>query len=97
MTDLVNIVLLRAQAGKSPLLGNTLVELVTQTRREPGCVMCELNQSRDNPNTWMVYERWRGDDALANHMQQPYVALFLQRMGDLVSHAPEVQPFNHCG
>lgn len=97
MTDLANIVLLRAQAGKSALLGQALDELVTQTRQEPGCAVCELSQARDDPDTWMVYERWRGEDALARHMQQPYVGLFLERMGALLSQAPEVQPFNHRG
>jgi quinol monooxygenase YgiN len=97
MTDLVNIVLLRAQAGKSALLGKALEALMTLTRQESGCAVSELNQSRDDPDTWMVYERWRGEDALAHHMQQPYVALFLERMGNLVKEAPDVQPFDHRG
>ena len=97
MTDLVNIVLMRAQAGKTALLGKALNELLTQTRKEPGCALSELNQSRTDPNTWMVYERWRGEDALAHHMKQPYVAAFLARMTYLVSQPPEVQPYDHCG
>jgi quinol monooxygenase YgiN len=95
MTDLVNIVVLRARAGKSVLLGQALEELLTHTRQESGCVLSELHQSRQDPNSWMVYERWKGDDALASHMQQPYVAVFLERMGGLVSQAPDVQPFDH--
>lgn len=97
MTDLVNIVLLRASAGKRVRLGEALVEMVELTRQEPGCAVCELNQSRDDPDTWMVYERWRGQEAFDYHMKQPYVARFLARMGDLVGAPPEVRPFDYRG
>jgi quinol monooxygenase YgiN len=95
MTDRVNIVLLYAQVGKSEQLGAALGELVALTSQEPGCAICELNQSTEDPGTWMVYERWRGDDAFATHMKQPYVTRFLARVGDLVSKPAEVRPFKH--
>jgi quinol monooxygenase YgiN len=95
MTDLANIVLLRARAGKSDLLGDALDELVKLTRHEPGCAVCELNQSSDDAHVWMVYERWRGKAAFDSHMQQPYVAHFLSRLDDLVSEPAEVRPFEH--
>jgi quinol monooxygenase YgiN len=95
MTDLANIVLLRAAESASAQLGAALSELVTQTRKEPGCAVCELNQSIDDPQAWMVYERWRGQGAFDSHMQQPYVARFLARVGELTSEPPQVRPFNH--
>lgn len=97
MADLSNIVLMYAAEGKSALLGAALNELVTLTRQEPGCAVMELNQSADEPNTWMVYERWRGQAALDSHMQQPYVAAFLEKLGDLAARAPEVRPFQYRG
>ena len=95
MTDLVNIVLMRAHAGKTDFLGGALAELVVLTRQEPGCAITELNQSADDPNTWMVYERWKGKEAFDSHMKQPYVARFLARLDELVSAPPEVRPFNY--
>jgi quinol monooxygenase YgiN len=95
MTDLVNIVMLYAKSGKSALLGEALGDLVARTSQEPGCGICELNQSSEDPDTWMVYERWRGPDAFASHMKQPYVTQFLARVGDLVSRPAEVRPFRH--
>jgi quinol monooxygenase YgiN len=97
MTDLSNIVLLYAAEGKSALMGAALNELVTLTRQEPGCAVCELNQSSNEPNTWMVYERWRGQAAFDIHMQQPYVASFLGKLGDLQAKPPEVRPFQYRG
>jgi quinol monooxygenase YgiN len=95
MTDLVNIVLLRARVGKADFLGGALAELVVLTRQEAGSAICELNQSAADPNTWMVYERWRGKDAFDSHMRQPYVARFLAQLNDLVSEPPEVRPFHY--
>jgi len=97
MTDLSNIVLLYAAEGKSALMGAALNELVRLTQKEPGCAVCELNQSAEDPNTWMVYERWRGQAAFDSHMQQPYVASFLGKLGDLQSKPPEVRPFHYRG
>ncbi len=94
MSDLANIVLLHAYADKSESLGDALAELVTLTRQESGCRVCELNQSSDDPCTWMVYERWAGRDAFASHMEQPYVSRFLARLGDLVDGPAEVRPFD---
>jgi quinol monooxygenase YgiN len=97
MTDLSNIVMLRAKAGTSAVLGQALQELVMQTRQEPGCAVCELNQSSEEPGTWMVYERWRGRDAFDQHMKMPYVAQFLAQLGDLTTEPAEVRPFQHRG
>jgi quinol monooxygenase YgiN len=95
MADLTNIVLLRAHVGKAALLGAALGELVALTVQEPGCAVCELSQSSQDPNTWMVYERWRGQEAFSSHMQQPYVAAFLARVDDLAREPAEVLAFNH--
>jgi quinol monooxygenase YgiN len=93
--DIANIVTVRAQIGKADLLGDALRKLIALTRKESGCAICELHQSSENAETWMVYERWTGDDAFASHMHQPYVADFLACVDDLVSEPPQVRPFQH--
>jgi quinol monooxygenase YgiN len=95
ITDQANIVLLRASAGKSEQLGKALRELLAHSRSEPGCAVIELNQSADDPNLWMVYERWRGKEALASHMKQPYVAAFLKQLAQLSSEPADVRSFEH--
>lgn len=97
MTDLSNIVLLRARAGKSEALRAALGELVTLTRREPGCAVCELNEATAEPGVWMVYERWRGQAAFDSHMQEPHVARFLAQLDELAAEPPIVRPFLYRG
>jgi quinol monooxygenase YgiN len=94
-TDQVNIVLLRASPGKSEQLGKAIRELIAQTRKEPGCAVIELHQSSEDPNTWMVYERWRGKEALDSHMKQPYVATFLTQFASLSSGPADVRPYEY--
>jgi quinol monooxygenase YgiN len=95
LSDLAYIVTVRAKAGKSELLGAALARMVTLTRQEPGCGICELHQSSDDAATWMVYERWRDKEAFAGHMQQPYTLEFLERMGDLAGESADVRAFDH--
>ena len=93
--DQANIVLLRAKPGNSEQLGKAIRELLAHSRKEPGCAVVELNQSAEDPNTWMVYERWRGKEALANHMKQPYVATFLKQFAELSSEPADVRSYEH--
>lgn len=95
MSDLAYIVMVRAKAGKSELLGAALGEMVTLTRQESGCGICELHQSSDDAATWMVYERWRDKEAFASHMQQPYTLKFIERMGELANEPADVRAFDH--
>ncbi len=95
MADLAYIVTLRAQNGKSELLGEALAEMLGLTRQEPGCAIAELHQSGDDPLTWMVYERWRDQRAFASHMEQPHTVRFVARMGELLGAPADVRPFKH--
>jgi quinol monooxygenase YgiN len=95
VADLAYIVVLRAQVGKSELLGEALTEMVGLTGREPGCAIIELHQSSDDPLTWMVYERWRDSEAFASHMEQPHTVRFVARMGELLGAPADVRQFKH--
>ena len=92
--EVVNIVRLRAVAGKEAQLGEALKKLLTATRNEPGCAAIYLHQSADETNLWMVYERWRGEEGLATHMKTAHVAEFLGQVEQLTNGAVEVKRFN---
>ncbi len=94
-TDLAYVVVMRAQVGKSELFGAALAEMVSLTAQEPGCVIIELHQSSDDALTWMVYERWRDQQAFAGHMEQPHTIRFVARMGDLLGAPADVRSFKH--
>lgn len=54
-----------------------LLELVTATRGEEGCLSYELYESAAAPGTFVTLERWTGQDALDQHMRTPHIAAAL--------------------
>ena len=55
-----------------------LLELAQQTRKEVGNVKYLIHEVSDHPNEFMIYEVWKNQEALAFHMQQPYLIKFLE-------------------
>ena len=77
------LALMPAQDGRGDDLGDALMALVDRTRREDGNVSYNVHRSDADPNLWMMFEHWTGQDALAAHFEQPY-------MKDLKSKLPEL-------
>lgn len=65
-----------------------IVKLLTaESRREPGCVSYIAHQSEDDPDTIVIYEQYRDEDALTAHRESPHfkkygVGGLLQKMKD---------------
>ncbi len=47
--------------------------LMAGTRREPGCDYMELVISQDEPDTWLMLERFRSRADWEDHMRTPHV------------------------
>jgi quinol monooxygenase YgiN len=46
--------------------------LAAESRREPGCVSYIPHQAEDDPDTILIYERYRDEEALAAHRDTPH-------------------------
>lgn len=84
MTEITNVVLIAAQAGKSDALHAALLEMVEPTLAEPGCRAYVLHRSTSDSDHWMVYESWKDQAALDFHLATRYVQQFISRIGELV-------------
>jgi quinol monooxygenase YgiN len=93
MTEITNVVLIPAQAGKSDALGAALREMVKPTLAEPGCRAYVLHRSTSDSGHWMVYERWKDQAALDFHLATPYVQQFFSRIGELVGGAIDIKGY----
>ena len=51
-------------------------KLVEGSRKEPGCIRYELNQSIDNPCIYVVIESWQSKQAIDFHNAQPHFVEF---------------------
>lgn len=46
--------------------------LAAESRREPGCVSYIAHQVEDDPDTIVIYEQYRDDEAFAAHRDSPH-------------------------
>lgn len=55
-------------------LKGLLVDMIDASRAEDGCLFYYIHQMSDKPNTFVVLESWRDDDALDGHKQSAHYA-----------------------
>ena len=46
--------------------------LAVESRREPGCVSYIPHHSEEDPDTIVIYEQYRDEEALAAHRETPH-------------------------
>ncbi len=87
MTKLTNIAFIRAQSGKSDVLGEWLNNLAEPSRQEPGCINYDVHRSLDDPNIWCVYENWRSKADLDAHFELTHMKEFIAAIPTVVEGA----------
>ena len=90
MAELTNMAHFTAKPGRSTDLGKELLQLVTPSRREAGCLRYEIHQSNDVSDVWMVLEDWRYESDFDLHMGTGYVQAFMAKLPDLCSEDVEI-------
>lgn len=65
-----------------------IVDIIPQTRNEPGCLEFTLHQ--DNNGCLFLYEQWVDECALEQHYEMPYTREVFQRYQNWLSEQPEI-------
>lgn len=52
------------------------LEMMTETRKEDGCIVYEFSQVIGSETRFRVYEEWQSEDHLKAHFQTPHMAVF---------------------
>jgi quinol monooxygenase YgiN len=60
-----------------------ILQLVRETRKEPGCIRYFITQDVEQPGTLRVFEAWASREALAAHFITPHMGRFRSRIGGL--------------
>jgi quinol monooxygenase YgiN len=61
-----------ARPGDEDHVRRTLMKMIEPTRREPGNISYDLHQAKDDPTLFFLYENWRSQADLDEHMRKPY-------------------------
>ena len=65
--------MVKAKQGQEDAVKEALLALVEPTRKEPGCLVYNLHQSKSDPTQFMFYEQWVGKEALDAHSKTPHM------------------------
>lgn len=64
-------------SAKPEFLGEVrqaLLAVVAPSRAEAGCLQYDLHLARDQPNSFVMIERWQDDATLDRHLATPHFA-----------------------
>ena len=78
----------RGAALAAAVAGTQAVRL---SQSEPGCLAYDLCRDADAPDRFVMVERWRDLDALADHLATPHFAAVGAALAELLAKAPAVR------
>jgi len=81
---------LTVKEGEAEKFIAAFAEAVEPVRKEPGCARYELNQVNGEKNAFVVYERWKGLDALKAHLAAEHTKKLLEAVAPLLEGEPEI-------
>ncbi len=77
----------RAKEGEEQACRRILELMTPLTRAEPGCLTYIVNVSRDDPRTWVLYERYVDEAAFQAHREADHFKEHV--LGDAVNRLEE--------
>jgi quinol monooxygenase YgiN len=74
--------MVKAKPGQEEAVKEALLSLVEPTRKEPGCLLYNLHQSKSDPTMFMFYEEWASQEALDAHGKTPHMRALGAKLKD---------------
>lgn len=68
-------------------------EAVRLTKLETGCFEYELQQDLTDANSFLMYEIWTSETALAAHFKEPHLREFVQLTADFLTEPIKLRRF----
>jgi quinol monooxygenase YgiN len=81
---------LHAQSGQADVVAAALLDLVSPSRAEAGCILYDACRSQSDPDELLVLEEWESQEALDTHMATPHFQAFAARIGGALAGEPEL-------
>ena len=78
------LVTLQIKAGKEKAFEDAFLEAQKGTKKEKGCIAYEINRDAEHPDTFVLIEKWKNIDGLADHLKEEHTTKLLKLFGDMV-------------
>ena len=62
-----------------------LLKLVTETRKEQGCIEYRMHQDNADPRVFIFYENWESMASLERHMNAPHFKSYVAAVGAVIA------------
>ena len=85
---------IKAKPDKVEEVREALTGLVAPTRSEPGCIVYELLQNRDDPTDFTFVEEWESEETLAVHAASDHIQATRSKLEGIVVEGPDVRTYN---
>ena len=81
--EVMVVVRLKAKADQRAQLQAQITEVLKQSRAEPGYLVCELFVDLDDPDHFVLHERWASLEGLLRYNEQDYHRKFEETAQEL--------------
>ena len=78
------VCLIKAKESTKQLVREELKQIAAMTRKEKGNINYDLHVSNADDGLFIIYENWKCQAALDNHMNKPYLKSFLGKTEELL-------------
>lgn len=83
--EITIVVPIKAKTEYRQEIREKLLKLAELTCREEGNICYNLHQANDDPDQFVIYEKWKNQTALDFHMNQEYLKDFLTESRTLLA------------
>lgn len=85
------IVTFKVKKGNEKAFEEAFAPALEATRKEPGCIAYYLNRDPDSPQTYLMYEQFKGIPGLEAHMKEKHTQKLLETVIPLCEGEPEIK------
>lgn len=79
--------------GKNEEFESEFHKLALKVRQEPGAIAYVLHRHATNPNQYLVYEKYKDNEAVKYHSSTPYFMEFVKKTGPITAGPPKVDVY----
>jgi quinol monooxygenase YgiN len=81
----------RVRKGEGPGIEEAFAEASAETAGETGVLAYQLHREADDPDSFVVYERWRSLEDLEAHLRTAYIAVLRAKIDAALDGQPSFQ------
>ncbi len=84
---------IKAQPGKEKEIEKALAAMIPQVESEEGTLEYVLHRAQNDPLKFLVYEKYRDQEAFSFHSSTPAIKELFKTVGPLIDGSPSIEMY----